>query len=136
MRLIVLSLLGVWVLNQATLSFVAAATFALPHSSSGVELRGQADAPAGEKTQQPKYLQSRDRLKKKIDRIDRYPHSLEYPDGRYETTVTRPRPRPGKSPGDDEAPPLLNPDIFAPRPKPPFTLIIEDGDVVDSYRGY
>ena len=31
---------------------------------------------------------------------------------------------------------VLNPDIFNPSPKTPLTLVVEDGVVVDSYRGY
>jgi hypothetical protein len=31
---------------------------------------------------------------------------------------------------------VLNPQIFNPEPKTPLTLVIEDGVVVDSYRGY
>jgi len=33
-------------------------------------------------------------------------------------------------------PMVLNPKIFNPEPKTPLTLVIEDGVVVDSYRGY
>jgi hypothetical protein len=33
-------------------------------------------------------------------------------------------------------PVILNPDIFNPKPKTPLTLVIEDGVVVESYRGY
>ncbi len=33
-------------------------------------------------------------------------------------------------------PMVLNPQIFKPEPKTPLTLVIKDGVVVDSYRGY
>ena len=36
----------------------------------------------------------------------------------------------------DKKPMVLNPQIFNPEPKTPLTIVIEDGIVVDSYRGY
>lgn len=31
---------------------------------------------------------------------------------------------------------VLNPDIFDPKPKTPLTLVIDDGVIVETYRGY
>jgi hypothetical protein len=60
-----------------------------------------------------------------------FPYSGCCQDDTPEQVTASPPPRPAPRPSIE-----LNPAIFNPEPKAPLTLIIEDGVVVDRYRGY
>jgi hypothetical protein len=123
MRLYILTLLVCWALSLTTPPVVIAEPFSSPSVKHGVgDLRVSAHLPRFEKKTFPRHWRHGHH---------RFTHISYIRDTRYSPNRTSPPPKTVY-----KEPFVLNPEIFNPSPKTPLTLVIEDGVVVDSYRGY
>ncbi len=126
MRFFILTLLVCWALSLTTPPVVIAGPFSSPFVKYGV-----VDLRMG--VYQPKF----EKLEKKTfprhwrHGRHRFAHISYIRNTRYSQNRTSSPPKTVY-----KEPFVLNPEIFNPSPKTPLTLIIEDGVVVDSYRGY
>ena len=123
MRFFILSLLVSWTLSLTTPPVVIAGPFSSPFVKRGVvDPRIGAFMPKFEKKTVPRHWRRGHHL---------FPHSSCLRDTKHYRNRSNP---PHKTVYKE--PFVLNPEIFNPSPKTPLTLVIEDGVVVDSYRGY
>ena len=123
MRFFILSLMAFWVLNLASPPAAIAEPFSSPFAKHGVyDPRIAAYMPPFKKKLPPLHWRHGAYL---------FPHNCS---GHCTKTDERRTSRPKTT--AYKKPMILNPQIFNPAPTTPLTLVIEDGVVVDSYRGY
>ena len=123
MRVFLLSLIVSWALTMASPPAAIAESFSSPFTKHGVyDPRIAAYMPPFKKKTKPLHWRHGAYI---------FPHSCS--DDCTEADKRRTS-RPKKTAYKN--PMFLNPQIFNPEPKMPLTIVIEDGIVVDSYRGY
>ena len=123
MRLFILSLLVSWTLSLTTLPIATAEPFSSPFAKYGVvDPRISAYMPTFDKNFNPRHRRHGYYL---------FPYSGYYRDNSNDRSRTS---RPPKTVYKE--PFVLDPKIFDPAPKTPLTIIIEDGVIVEKYRGY
>jgi hypothetical protein len=123
MRFFILSLMAIWALNLVSPPATMAEPFLSPFAKHGVyDPRIAAYMPPFKKKLPPLHWRHGSYL---------FPYNCPDNCARHEKNRTRPAPK-----TTYKKPLVLNPDIFNPTPKTPLTLVIKDGVVVDSYRGY
>lgn len=123
MRFFILSLMTIWILNLVSPPAAIAEPFSSPFAKHGVyDPRIAPYMPPFKKKLPPLHWRHGAYL---------FPYNCSDNCTKHEKKSARP---PQKTAYKE--PLVLNPEIFNPTPKTPLTLVIEDGIVVDSYRGY
>jgi hypothetical protein len=123
MRFFILSLMATWALYLVSLPAAIAEPFSSPFARHGVyDPRIAAYMPPFKKKLPPLHWRHGTYL---------FPYNCSDNCGRHEKNRTRPAKK-----ISHKKRLVLDPKIFNPTPKTPLTLVIEDGVVVDRYRGY
>lgn len=123
MRFFILSLMAIWVLKLVYPSAAIAEPFSSPFAKYGVyDPRIAAYMPPFKKKLPPLHWRHGAYL---------FPYNCSDNCTKHEKKRTKPRLK-----TTYKEPLVLNPEIFNPASKTPLTLVIEDGVVVDRYRGY
>jgi len=123
MRFFILSLMAIWVLKLVYPSAAMAEPFSSPFAKYGVyDPRIAAYMPPFKKKLPPLHWRHGTYL---------FPYNCSDNCTKHEKKRTKPRLK-----TTYKEPLVLNPEIFNPATKTPLTLVIEDGVVVDRYRGY